>query len=303
MIDAVSAPHPVPLSVDRHGMRRWRRFTDYGFARAWQSVPVVLAEAEAVASAMPIVFSGADADVPEPVALLRLKHAATPFLDQAGQWLAPYVPALMRAYPFNARPAQGDDGRMILLVDEGGGFVTDNPDDQRFFDPFGAPSDALQAVVGFFQHYETSARATRTACAALAAEGLFVPLELAGNPADLPSGYWMIARERLSALDDAAFLRLRAAGALDLAHAHFVGRIQIDFLRRAEAALANGAVPGAPIAPTPGLTGNRGNTSYAAEAGLSDFLAALAAAQDDGAEEFAGNGPGAGDGSGDKGKP
>jgi hypothetical protein len=262
-------------------MRRWRRFSDYGFARARRMVPVVLAEADLVAAALPLVFAQdtpetAPQTTPQPVALLRHTAAATPFVDARGQWLAAYVPALVRVHPFTARPAAGGDdpARMILLVDESGGFVTDDMHDARFFDPFGAPDPALQAVVDFFRQYEVSARATRTACAALAEAGLFQPLD-AGDPAC--AGLFGVDRARLAALDDAAFLRLRAAGALDLAQAHFVGRAQLAFLRRAEAALAAGASPGS----GPDAAGLTGNTPAAPAADVSDFLAALAAAQDD----------------------
>ncbi len=272
-------PRPVPLSAERHGMRRWRRFSDYGFARARRMVPVVLAEADLVAAALPLVFAQDTPDTaPQPVALLRHAAATTPFVDARGQWLAAYVPALVRVHPFTARPA-GD--RMILLVDESGGFVTDDMHDARFFDPFGAPDPALQAVVDFFRQYEVSARATRTACAALDDAGLFQPLD----PADPAlAGLYGVDRARLAALDDAAFLRLRAAGALDLAQAHFVGRAQLAFLRRAEAALAAGATPDA----WPDAAGLPGNTPAAPAADVSDFLAALAAAQDDAQNGFPG---------------
>lgn len=278
------APPPVPLSVERHGMRRWRRFSDYGFVRARCWVPVVLAEADLVAAALPLVFEQPPEGPPQPVALLRHAAEATPFVDAAGRWLAPYVPALVRVYPFTARPAEGggdDPARMILLVDEAGGFVTDDLKDVRFFDPFGAPDPAVQAVVDFFRQYEVSARATRVACSALAAEGLFAPLD-AEDPA--LAGLLGVDRARLAALDDAAFLRLRAAGGLDLAQAHFVGRAQLAFLRRAEAALAAGATPDLGLG-----AGLPGNTPTAPAVEVSDFLAALAAAQDDAHNGFSGS--------------
>lgn len=278
MNDADTVLAPIPLSVERHGMRRWRRFQDYDFARARRMVPVVLAEAEAVAASMPLVFAKILPDsAPQPVALLRHSAANTPFIDARGQWLAAYVPALLRVHPFTARPAPEDPARMILLVDESDGFVTDNVRDARFFDPFGAADPALEAVVTFFQQFEVSNRATRAACATLQAEGLFQPLA----PEDPAlKGISGIDRRALSALDDAAFLRLRASGALDLAHAHFVGRAQLDFLRRAEAALAAGATPEA-------AAGLAGNTVTTPSTGVSDFLAALAAAEDDATQDHA----------------
>jgi hypothetical protein len=275
------AQNPVPLSVDRHGMRRWRRFSDYGFVRTRRMVPVVLAEADLVAACLPLVFAAQGDGPPQPVALLRLAAETTPFVDVQGRWLAPYVPAIVRVHPFSARPATDNSERMVLLVDEAGGFMTDDVHQPRFFDPFGAPDPALEAVVTFFQQFEVSGRATRTACAALQAEGLFEPLDAKDTGlADL----FGIDRAALAGLGDAAFLRLRSAGAIDLAQAHFVGSAQLAFLRRAEAALAAGAVPdGAGL----GLTGLPGNTAAAPSSGLADFLAALAAAEDGGDQDHA----------------
>ncbi len=46
----------VPVTPERHGPRRWRRFASYGFARTLQDVPIVLAKLEPAASALPLAF-------------------------------------------------------------------------------------------------------------------------------------------------------------------------------------------------------------------------------------------------------
>ncbi|MCC5961183.1 MAG: SapC family protein [Rhodobacteraceae bacterium] len=278
--DSAQTPALIALSRDRHATRRWRKPAEYGFARARRVVPLVLAEIDSAASGMPLVFAqGVDGALPHPVALLRLHADTSAYVTEDGRWLAPYIPAILRVYPFSARPtAQSDSdtpARMELLFDEGSGLLTDDTRDARFFDPYGAPSKALDAVIAFFRQYETSATDTQTAMQALSqartpdGAGLLTPLR---HRDTVLSGLLALDRKAFDALDDASFLQLRAAGAIPLAMAHFVSRMQIDWLARAEHALqqqpdgqAHTALPHA----SGGTTG----------ADISDFLSALATAQ------------------------
>ena len=276
--DSAPTPALIALSRERHATRRWRKPATYGFARNRRFVPLVLAETDLAAAAMPLVFAqGGDGDLPQPVALLRLNADSSPYVTDDGRWLAPYIPAVLRVYPFSARPAPQDDAtappRMELLIDEGSCLISDDARDARFFDPYGAPSKALDAVIGFFRHYETSAAATRTALQALMqartpdGAGLFTPLRHGDT---VQQGLLALDRAAFDALGDDSFLRLRAAGAIALAMAHFISRTQLDWLARAERALAQQSDPQ--------------NTAQDSAAGssrpdIADFLSALAIAQ------------------------
>lgn len=270
----------VPLSRDRHATRRWRKPPDFRFAQTRQLVPLVLAEIESAASALPLVFAESDdGQTPLPVALLRLTAAKTAYVTPDGRWLAPYIPAPLRVYPFSARPApqQATDApaRLELWLDEASGLVSDNADDLRFFDPYGAPSPALEAVIKFFRQYEKSAAETRSAMQALAAArtpdgaGLFITMR--HGETEFP-GLLALDRARFEALDDAAFLALRASGALSLAFAHLVSRTQLNWLSRAERALSQAGAPAPGQAPA-----QDGDRTAAGD--ISDFLSALASAR------------------------
>lgn len=280
----MTTPNLIPLSPERHGPQRWRRFEDYGFARDRRMVPVVLAEAEPVASAMPLVFAET-ANGFGPVALLRTQPlGTTPYIGAHGRWQAAYTPSILRVHPFAAAPTE-EPGRMVLLVDEASGLLTDDPLAERFFDPFGALSPAVQAVVTFFRQYQLSVQATHAAMHALvdartpSGDGIFAPLTgFADLTEDQAQGLWMIDRASLDALDDAAWIALRASGALGLAQAHLVSRWNLAFLRRAELALASAALTA--DAGTAADDVRAGNTAAGPAGGVSDFLAALADARD-----------------------
>ena len=151
----MTRPVWVPLTVERHGLRRWHRYADFGFARHRRAVPLVLDEVEAVAASLPVVFGPpAAAGLPDdprtpavppadgpppgliPLALLASDPAgASPFVSDDGRWLTLYVPALLRVHPFAAR-ATGAGAQMALLVDEASGHVTDDARAERFHGPW-----------------------------------------------------------------------------------------------------------------------------------------------------------------------
>ena len=263
----------VPLSTDRHRGRFWRRFTSYDFARHRRSVPLVLAEAEPVAAAMPVVFAPGE-DGLEPVALLRIiPGGPSPFVSPQGLWLATYVPSVLRVHPFSARAA--GDGRMNLMIDEDSGLITGDPSDEAFFDAEGGLAKPTAELVEFFRQREASALRGRAAVARLAALDLltpFAPSNLAAPPGSF-DGLLAIDRARFDALEDAAWLELRRLGAIALAHAHLVSMAQVPWLARAEQLKDEEAAglrrtASAPAADLP------------SQRGVEDFLAAFAAAQD-----------------------
>ena len=263
----------IAISRDRHGGRFWRRFDSYGFARPLRCVPVVLAELEPAASSFPLVFrrDGVTGAV-EIAALLRLTgDGPCPFVTAQGDWRGTYVPSGLRAHPFASAPT-GAGEEMALLVDEASGLVTDDPRDEPFFDAAGAPSDALEQVIAFFRTRAASEQATRTACAALDEAGLLTPLApLAGMTEGDASGFLAVDPATLAGIADATLASLWRNGALRVAHAHRVSLCHAGWIARALRADMGAG----------GDTDPRGATGPApADAGLSGFLDALAAAQD-----------------------
>lgn len=276
-MSADATPLPVALSRERHATRRWQPPADYRFARQRPFVPIVLAESEVAATALPVVFADiAGTPCPLPVALLRMQADDSPLVTPEGRWLAPYIPAILRVFPFTARTRE-QDARMELLVDESSGLLSDDVDARRFFDPDGSPSAALEAVVTFFKAYENSARATRAACLALDrtrdtnGQGLFRALVHRGVHFD---GLKVLDRAVFDGLDDDRLLALRRAGALSLAIAHFVGCHQLDWLHRAEAAIGQSGHATSPTAIPDGPVAQ-------ASTDVTDFMSAIAMAHDD----------------------
>lgn len=266
-MNVVAKAGQVAISTERHGGRFWRRFASYGFARDRHCVPIVLAELEPAASAFPLVFRNTGTGSIAPHALLHLTMGApSPFVTQEGTWRGTYVPSALRAHPFSAAPA-GEGSEMALLVDEGSGLITDNPEDEPFFDDSGAPSAALDQVITFFRTRAQSELATQTACAVLERAGLLHPLDpLPGMEDADAAGYLAVDPAALDAIDPATLPDLWTTGALRLAHAHRVSLCHAGWMARALRA-------GADLAP-------RKTQPTPADTNISGFLDALSDAQD-----------------------
>lgn len=273
----------VPLGPERHGARYWRRFTSYAFARTRRAVPIVLGEHEQVAASLPLLFAQSQTG-PQPVALLRLAAVGeSALIAPSGVWLGSYVPSLLRVHPFGCTDPAAE--RMALLVDEDSGLITDDPADEPFFTPEGAPAPALEEVIAFFSRRADAERRTRAACAALHAQELLIPFRPPSGTMDESdvAGFAMIDRARLEGIGRIGLATLHRAGALGLAYAHFVSLGHLAFLAHVErrAAAGEGAAPatGAPPPRAP------------ADDRLSGFLDALADAQRGEDDASEGDGP------------
>lgn len=207
-----------PVTPSRHGARSWKRYTSYAFASKHSMMPLSGAEFPKAALALPIAFAAHD-DGYVPVAVLGLESGQNLLVGPSGGWLAGYIPAELRGYPFLL--AGTVDGQRVLCVDEGSGLVTDSSEGEAFFAPNGQLAPPLQQVFDFLSDIESRRIPTRAAIAVLHQFELIQPWELAielEGKIHRINGLYRVNAERLDGLSDEAFISLRQHGALLLAH-------------------------------------------------------------------------------------
>lgn len=226
----------VPVSPERHGTRRWRRFASYAFARSLRDVSVVMAEIEPAASAFPLVFKQSP-DGWDVLALLATSDSTRGmFVTPEGNWRGTYVPSGLRAYPFIAETT-GGDGQNALMIDESSGLVTDNPQDELFFDEDGQVAPALAQVITFFQTRAASQIETRDAAKVLADAGVLTELTpLRGMTSEDAADYWVVDQAKFAALPEHLIPEVWGMGALRLAQAQLVSMHHLGWMARAAAA-------------------------------------------------------------------
>lgn len=252
MTDTPSNPtaHPLtPLSHQQHGQLRWRGPADYGFARHDHLCPLVLQELPKAAMAMPIGFV-AQQDQFLLVAVQGLRNGSNLYVAPDGRWLAGYIPAPYRSYPF--RLGRTEDGQQVLCIQSGSGLVGAG-DGHPFFDDQGQLSPATAQVLQFFQQLEANRQYTLAACALLQQHGLIQPwpvrLQTDAGTQEL-GGLLRIDEAALNQLSGPALEALQRGGALQLAYCQLLSMQHLASLGQLAALHAKARQAPAP-APAP----------------------------------------------------
>lgn len=240
------------LSRETHQNLRLRTPPEqWAFARGRMIAGLVAPELTEVIKSMPMAFTlqGEQANL---VALMGLGEQNL-FVGPAGQWLGPYIPAVLRAWPF-ALMKQGEQ-RVVAINADSDAFSTE--EGELLFNENGEPGERLQRTVQFLQSFSDQEIVMGRAVEAIRQAGLLVPWELTVNPRGGTSvnltGLYQVDRAAFEALDDESFLTLRKAGALPVVYAHVFSQRNVSVLeqlaRRLPAAPAPEAESALPAMP------------------------------------------------------
>lgn len=222
------------ITSEQFAARSWRRSTGYAFAARSNILPVTAAELSHLVPALPLGFVQTDAAF-RLVAITALQPGTNFFVAPDGRWLGDYLPATLRAYPFQLIKPQ-DREESVLCFDESSGLLAEAGQGNAFFDEAGAPSQAVKDVLEFLSQIEASRRTTQAAVDALQAAGLIQPWLLnlqQGEQTLTVDGLYRIDEAALNALLEEAFLGLRKLGALPLAYAQLLSMNQLGKLQQA----------------------------------------------------------------------
>ena len=211
----------IPVTYDRFASSSLRPHSSFAFARKDSIVPIVLAEVDRVAATYPIAFIRTD-KLTVPVAVLALDGADNLFITAEGKWFGPYVPAVLRGYPFAL--ANDPAGQPILCYDQSSGLVAEGNDGEALFAAGKTPSDKLREVMLFLRELHEGRQKTSAACAELERLALFDDLRFGDNNGKVRhiEGLLQINLSRLNEISDADFVSLRRLGGLPLVYAHAV---------------------------------------------------------------------------------
>ncbi len=215
--------HPVPkrakelpllyksltaLDPVRHRDLLFHKIGHYGFSSDTNSVPLLLSEFAAASACYPIAFAKTGKrQTFFPVAVLGIRDRENRFLSEENIWLAEYVPAWIRRYPFHLGAApQGQPGPFGLQIDETA---------EHFHAPAGqpllsdtGPDSVLSEALVFSFRYEQQTQPTLEFANAVQAAGVLVQKSMTEDDTSL--SYWTIDPARLiEALDDFASAWMR----------------------------------------------------------------------------------------------
>jgi hypothetical protein len=223
-------PKYKPISKVHFSHLRWANRRSFDFAGADALAPLTAKEVSRACLRLPIAFIGHKTTY-TPVVVQGLLRGENLFVVD-GKWIAPYIPAGYRGYPFAL--AEGGDGQLHLCVDMDSGLVgEDETFDQPFFDDAGEPTQAVKDVLNFLEQVHHGRAVTERICLALAAEGLICPWPLKVQSADGErsiEGLFRVDEARLNSLDAEALHRVHQAGALAMAYCQLLSMSNIQEL-------------------------------------------------------------------------
>lgn len=205
------------ISKATHADKRWKRHVGYAFTAADTVTPLTADELSRAVLHLPIALM-AQGEGFVPVAVQGLAPGKNLFVAPSGQWLAGYVPAAYRGYPFAL--ASTDQGQTALCFDASSGLMTEN-EGEAFFNEDGTPAQAVRDVLDFLAKVQGSREATARCCAILHRHQLIQPWPIQVQAAEgerTLAGLFRIDEAALNALSADAFEEVRRAGALPLAY-------------------------------------------------------------------------------------
>lgn len=220
------------ISREQYAGKRWKRYTSYSFAAHDAVAPLVAQELPRACMHLPIGFLKTENGY-QLVAVLGLQPGKNLWVSPDGRWLAGYVPAAYRGYPFAL--ANTEDGQRVLCVREDSGLVNDD-EGELFFDEEGQPAKPIQDVLNFLQQVTANAQVTAQLCGVLEEHGLVSPWNVQVKSADgekKVEGLFRVDEAALNALPAEALAAVRDRGAMPLVycqllsmqHLHQLGRL------------------------------------------------------------------------------
>ena len=212
----------VPLSPARHAGQWVEAGRSFAFSAGVNAVPLMAVEILRAANDYPVVFTGSGSEV-MPAVVLGLRGDENLYLDGDGRWLARYVPAFIRRYPF-VFAADGDGSKLTLCIDETHAGLNQDGRGEQLFARDGSPTPYVERVLGFLRDYQAQFARTQDFGRQLHAWGLLEPMQVQlslpeGRPLSL-SGFQVISRQRLRDLAPAQLQALMDTDALELLYLH-----------------------------------------------------------------------------------
>lgn len=230
----------VPFNGQRHGNKKLRPVDNFKFAANSYLASLVVNEFSRASSVYPIVFlKDGSKENPEKFgvyALLGLRQGENLFVDEQGNWDAPYIPAIIRRYPFALGRSEAEGNNFLVCIDEESEFINET-EGQPLTKEDGQPAEVVEKAKEYLSDLYKYGELTTRFCKDLADRELLTPLNMQirdphGGPSQSIGGCFGVNENKLNELSDQDFLELRKRGALPLIYAHLFSLPNMERLIR-----------------------------------------------------------------------
>ncbi len=213
----------VPLNKEQHADLYVEPADNFKYTKDSNSIYIAAVEFPKACKEYPIVFGNGPNGAIYPVVLLGLKVKQNLYLGKKGEWLAQYVPAYVRRYPFILASSSPDSKNFAVCVDESFAGFNRNKKGQRLFTEKGQDSAMLKQAVDFLRDYQTQIQLTTLFCNNINKLGLFEPVQATiekSGKKEVVGGFMCINRAKLKALAPDKAAELLKTDQMELIFAH-----------------------------------------------------------------------------------
>lgn len=220
----------VVLDREKHKGLKISPLDNLFFTKDMSSIALTYSEIALVGKDFPVVLT--NSENPSFIALLSLGQTNLA-LNEEGKWLASYVPATIRKYPFALVQSNTDKDKNIIVIDEESSLFSRSKGKQ-LFKKSGDISDALKQSIDFVSLYDKEMKTTQVVAQEIKASGILEAKEIRVNNESeskvLVNGFCVIDEEKLNKLDKEILQRWEKNGIMALIKAHLTSLENIQNL-------------------------------------------------------------------------
>ena len=224
----------VALDREQHKSLKIRPARHMKFAGEATVLPIVVGEFFEIARQCPIAFLRLEDQSLLPVALVGLPGGKNLYLDEKGQWNAPYVPAYVRRYPF-VFAETGPDQLTLCIDHDYEGF--NEKEGVALFEEGGKPSALVQGALDMLSEYQRQSALTQAFVQRLQAADILIQANANASLSDGRSlslqGLLVVDDKKFRAIPEGTLKDWFASGDLGLVYAHLMSMGNLlELLRR-----------------------------------------------------------------------
>lgn len=221
-----------PIDQKKHRELTFAPITNFSHAAGLNIVPISLSETGPASKYFPIVFLEKEPAMPH--ALLGLKEGSNEFVDEKGNWTAPYIPAHIRRYPFVLGQTQ-DPKEFAIMMDK------DAPHFQQkggvaLFTPEGAPGNEMKQVIEFLNRFQKEMIQTQQFTQMLIDKEMLssqqFEIQTPSNQKMRFAGFKTVNRKKLAEIDPETASAWVKNGLLEAVYAHLNSLPNIQFIAK-----------------------------------------------------------------------
>lgn len=209
------------LDTKLHGDLTYKGLSGFSHARALVNAPLTASEVAEASKDFPILFPISGKLLP--IALLSLENEKSVFVSKNGEWLADYIPAHIRRYPF-VLGNTNQKGRYAVMIDRAAPQFSERKGEPLFVDGKPVEGGIVERARGFLVEFQELLERTEKLLHPLEEKGVLVArqfnIERGKDKKVAVKGFRQVDEAALRKLDDATLAAWVRSGLMAVVVAH-----------------------------------------------------------------------------------